>query len=271
MACQERKRAVQGKAIIRRLGTERKARRRSRGLFFESLEDRRLLTTFTWIGAGGDGNWGTTANWSDGVAPTGSTHTLIFSTANVTGTHTRTNNDIAGLTDITVQVTDSSTTANFTLAGNDLGLSAVGLSHTSGAVADNTTVSLGLTGAGGIVTSAGSGRLTLSGASSYGGGTSVNAGQVNVQNGSALGTGAVAVAGGAVLELQNNITVTGVPLTLSPSQPGRHPAEHQRRQRLDRIGQHGATQLHQRRRGQPDPQRHGDGGRAIRERRRRHA
>ena len=118
-----------------------------------------------------------------------------------------------------MQVTDSSTTANFTLAGNDLGLSAVGLSRANGAAADNTTVSLGLTGAGGIVTSAGSGRLTLTGASSYGGGTNVNVGQVNVQNGSAFGTGRWSVAGGAVLELQNNITVAGVPLTLSPSSP----------------------------------------------------
>ncbi|NLF72355.1 MAG: hypothetical protein GX575_25245, partial [Candidatus Anammoximicrobium sp.] len=70
------------------------------------------------------------------------------------------------------------------------------------------------------LTKTGTGRLMLTGASSYTGGTTVDAGQVNLQNGAALGTGAVSVAGGATLELENNITVAGQALTLSPSSSG---------------------------------------------------
>ena len=63
----------------------------------------------------------------------------------------------------------------------------------------------------------GSGILTLSGANSYSGTTSVNAGVVNIQNNTALGTGAggTTVAAGAALQMQGGITVTGEALTLN--------------------------------------------------------
>ncbi|HPM84374.1 MAG TPA: autotransporter-associated beta strand repeat-containing protein, partial [Candidatus Anammoximicrobium sp.] len=99
------------------------------------------------------------------------------------------------------------TGGNVNLGGNRL---------TVGALGTSTTYAGAISG-GGALTKTGSGRLTLTGTSSYSGGTAVDVGQVNIQNGAAVGTGAVTVVGGATLELQNNITVTGVPVTVTSS------------------------------------------------------
>src|SRR5262249_28439857 len=61
------------------------------------------------------------------------------------------------------------------------------------------------------------GTVTLSGANTWTGTTTVNAGVLNLQNGAALGTGGTTVAAGAALQLQGNITVDSEPLTLSGS------------------------------------------------------
>jgi hypothetical protein len=51
----------------------------------------------------------------------------------VTGPHYSTNNNISGLTNITIQIVDNNSTdgADFTLSGNGVGLSAAGLTHTT--------------------------------------------------------------------------------------------------------------------------------------------
>jgi autotransporter-associated beta strand protein len=66
------------------------------------------------------------------------------------------------------------------------------------------------------LTKAGGGKLVLSGANSYGGGTSILAGIVNVQNSSALGSGvgATTVADGASIEFQEGVTIPNQHLTL---------------------------------------------------------
>jgi fibronectin-binding autotransporter adhesin len=78
--------------------------------------------------------------------------------------------------------------------------------------ATNTTFSGVLTDSGGYgtVVKQGTGTLTLSGANTYTGPTTINAGALNLQNSSALGTSTYGntVASGAALQLQNNITVT---------------------------------------------------------------
>ncbi|MCL4204889.1 MAG: autotransporter-associated beta strand repeat-containing protein, partial [Pirellulaceae bacterium] len=188
----------------------RRIRRRTRLLQLEPLEARHLLAIFTWIGAGDDGNWNTTGNWSGGAAPSGTTHTLVFNTGNVTGAQYSTNNDIPDLTDITIQVLDGSTAAgaNFTLAGNEVGLSAAGLSNATGAAADTTLISLNLSGPGGI-TSSGPGRLTLTGSNSFDGVVTVSGGGfLRVNNTSALGSTAAGVI------LQNSSTSGGQGTTL---------------------------------------------------------
>ncbi len=119
-------------------------------------------------------------------------------------------------------------TGAITLSGNTTVQSDAGLLTFSGSITNNTRT-LTVTGAGdttisgvlgngsGGITKTGTGTLTLSGANTYTGGTTISAGVVNIQNNSALGTTGTGttVAAGAALQLQNNITVTGEPLTLN--------------------------------------------------------
>ncbi|QWD79425.1 autotransporter-associated beta strand repeat-containing protein [Polynucleobacter sp. MWH-Spelu-300-X4] len=87
--------------------------------------------------------------------------------------------------------------------------------------ANNTTISGVISGNGGALVKRGSGSLTLSGANTYTGTTSVNAGRLIATNSSALGTtaGGTTVAAGATLDLQNvaigaeQITLAGGTLT----------------------------------------------------------
>ncbi|MDM0010534.1 autotransporter-associated beta strand repeat-containing protein [Variovorax sp. J22G73] len=72
---------------------------------------------------------------------------------------------------------------------------------TLGGLGNNDTLSGSIGGAGGSIVKVGAGKLTLTGASSYTGGTTVNAGTLSVNNisGSATGSGAVLVQSGATL------------------------------------------------------------------------
>ncbi|WP_395753590.1 autotransporter-associated beta strand repeat-containing protein [Prosthecobacter sp.] len=72
-------------------------------------------------------------------------------------------------------------------------------------------------GAGGSLTKSDTGTLTLTGANSYTGATTVSAGVLNIQNATALGTTAAgtSVASGAALEMQGGITVGNESLTLN--------------------------------------------------------
>jgi autotransporter-associated beta strand protein len=62
----------------------------------------------------------------------------------------------------------------------------------------------------------GSGTLTLTGANTYTGATTLSAGVINIRNATALGTtaGGITVASDAALELQGGITVGAEALTL---------------------------------------------------------
>jgi autotransporter-associated beta strand protein len=80
-------------------------------------------------------------------------------------------------------------------------------------LASDLTVSSSISG--GTLVKQGAGILTLSSANTYTGGTTINAGVLNIQNSAALSTGATTVASGAALQMQGGITVTGVALTLN--------------------------------------------------------
>jgi len=96
-------------------------------------------------------------------------------------------------------------TYTFTVGNNDAGGTFSGLiKNTSGTVA---------------LVKTGTGTLTLSGANTYKGLTTVSAGVLNIQNAAATGTtaGGVSIADGAALEIQGDVSVGAEALTLNGS------------------------------------------------------
>ncbi len=105
-------------------------------------------------------------------------------------------------------------------AGTIDNISAAAFTLTTGGANTSTTFSgvIQDTGAGALaLTKNGTGTLTLSGANTYDGATTISVGALNAQSNTALGnaTAGTSVTSGAALELQNNITITGEALTLN--------------------------------------------------------
>ena len=85
------------------------------------------------------------------------------------------------------------------------------------------TLSGPLSGPGGV-TMSDSGTLTLAASNTFGGGTILSAGQINVNNASALGNGPLTIAGGTLgntsgiaITLSTNNARTGTPTSASPA------------------------------------------------------
>ena len=115
--------------------------------------------------------------------------------------------DLNGQSETVTAVNSASSSAAVKLGSGTLTINSFANSSFAGVVS----------GTGSLVKS-GADTLTLSGANTYSGGTTISAGVLNIQNNSALGanTAATTVSGsGAALQLQNNITVTGQTLTLN--------------------------------------------------------
>ena len=197
--------------------------------------------SYTWTGGGADNNMLTSGNWNSGI-PSDWADILTFATG---GTRANSNNGAERSAQV---IFDTDT--NFTIgsSGGVLGIgnitpSSDGITadpadanysptYTISApvvlydsqtwtVSNNGTgkTTLAVSGAigqnGGVfnLTKAGTGTLTLSGANTYSGGTTISAGILNIQNDSALGSGSVSVASGATLQLQGGIAPSvGLPL-----------------------------------------------------------
>ena len=214
--------------------------RQQRKLKLELLESRNLLATFSW-NVDADGNWNDAANWSlvsgalgvgypnavDDVAqfpavitanrvvtiPTG----VNVKAGTVSFDETNASYQIAGLGTLTLDVTSGN--AAISLAGTNSvshTISAkVSLSDTaqvtnnSSSVVNAIIISGAVSGAGGVI-KAGTQPLTLSGGNSYGGSTTINAGQLSVFGGSAIPDSSavtLANASGASLDLQANESI----------------------------------------------------------------
>ncbi|MBU3666300.1 MAG: hypothetical protein FGM15_10570 [Chthoniobacterales bacterium] len=76
-------------------------------------------TSYTWTGGGSDNNWGTGANWSGGIAPSGDTgnNVLVFAGS----TRTNANNNLGNWSLGMGQLQFASGAASFTLSGDNFG------------------------------------------------------------------------------------------------------------------------------------------------------
>ncbi len=184
----------------------------------------------TWTGAV-NGNWSNGGNWSGGTAPNAGDNLIFPSGAsNLSNTNDLPQNTIFN------SITLSG--SGYTLGGNDIvlgpGLAGITDSVSSGGntislnirldatrniwitnSGESLTISGMIGGAGGF-NKEGVGKLVLSGANTYAGTTTINAGVVNLRNNTALGTIAAgtAVVGASALELQDGIAVGYEALTL---------------------------------------------------------
>jgi autotransporter-associated beta strand repeat/autotransporter-associated beta strand repeat len=201
----------------------------------------------TWTGGGADINWSTTANWQSGIVPVNN-DTIIFNSSSIarlnntnnlagltgvsiqitnpgTGPVIISGNGLSiggvgyGAVDMGAATQDLTINTGLTIGyaeswnvntGRTLMLNGTVLNSsydfTIGG-SGNTIISGVYSGAGNIAET-GSGNLTLSGANTFGGTTTLNSGTLNINNPSALGTGPFSINGGSI------DNTSGSPVTL---------------------------------------------------------
>ena len=218
--------------LLRGLGRTSKKERRKlksrmpRGLKFESVEQRQLLSSVAiWTGAGTTNNFSTAANWQGNVVPQAGAQLIFQGTA-----RTSPNNNLAAGTSFASIEFEGS---GFNLKGNSITL---GSNNTPGTITVDSTasaaaISLNLqlagttsvtinggpltvsgnmsdaTGSSGSLSESG-GTLTLSGTNTYSGSTAINAGKLVASGTTALSSNSALIVGaGAALSLSSNETV----------------------------------------------------------------
>ncbi len=193
---------------------------------------------FTWDGGGTDSFWLTDANWNpDGAPPSDGTATLVFSgnTRAVTTNNYTADTVFAG---ISLANNKTNNLSSFTLAGNRLvlGSTLTTTASSPGTLSDTLALSLllnaartvtvnsahnlaisgviGETGGSQSFTKTGSGELTLNGANTYSGKTSLNSGRVYYNSISNVGAvasalGAPSTAENGIIDVNARMTYTG--------------------------------------------------------------
>lgn len=172
--------------------------------------------TLTWLSAPAGANWGTAGNWDAGFAPAAYDYLFFGSSSELFP-----NLETAYSVD---SVTFNSDAVPYTVGGGTLTLTGGGVTNNSAypqtfntpvAVTaaqtidtEGSDVTLGgaVSGAGSL-TKAGNYVLNLSAANSYSGGTTLNAGQLNLNASSALGTGLFTIVGGTLDNLNSDVTL----------------------------------------------------------------
>jgi autotransporter-associated beta strand protein len=205
--------------------------------------------SFTWTGNGGNANWSTATNWSLAIAPNSANTTdLHFAGSNNTGTLlVPLNQNIATPFQLNNLFFDNAA-GSFFLGGGDLAFTGAANTVTQNsssaqnianniAASTNSTVTLSLTGGGSgmvtltgsinagagnrdyAITKTGTSTFSLTGASNYGGATTVSGGVLNIRSATALGStsSGTTVANGAALQIQGGIAVGTEALTLNGS------------------------------------------------------
>ena len=122
----------------------RRRRRRSKSIHelrlqCEALEQRVVLSTFTWTGNGANANWSTGTNWQGGVSPS-SGSILVFGTGVSQLTNT---DDISGLS-----VAEIELSGGYSISGNSINLTGsggVGIDNQTAANSFNNPIALAQT------------------------------------------------------------------------------------------------------------------------------
>ena len=157
----------------------------------------------------GNGTWGTDSFWSiDGTSlspwVSGNTATFLGQTTAVNDTITLGSNQtiVGGL-----NFGSATTSGNWTFSGSDLSMSA----NSTFTVNAGSTAAIGnvITGAFSL-TKAGTGNLTLTGANTYAGRTTVSAGTLTLASGASLGAALLTVSVGATMAINGSSTVSNL-------------------------------------------------------------
>lgn len=194
--------------------------------------------TENWSGATG-GLWGTNTNWSASATPDLTYDLTILGPSDVAGALTINIDAAAAANSINFTDTAAVTLNNTTSGANQtLTLGAGGLTVGTGAVTigsatanQNVNIALGASqiwnidtggltasnvisdgGSGFGITKSGAGALTLNGANTYRGGTTLDAGTINFSNNASFGTGSITSNGGTLkgaATTANNLVVNG--------------------------------------------------------------
>ena len=157
------------------------------------------------------------------ILASGTTVRINNATALGTGTFTINGGTIDNTTAGAITLSNNNAQAwngNFTFTGTqslNLGTGAVtlGASRTVTVSANNLTVGGVVSGSGFSLTKAGTGTLTLSGANTYSGGTTLSAGTLNINNASALGTGTFTIGSNSTID---NTTAGAITLSTNNAQ-----------------------------------------------------
>ncbi len=166
-------------------------------------------TTYTWnTAATGTIAWGTPADWTGGSTYPGSS-TGIFDTATFSTLFIPTAPINLTLGTIYLNAINFNQTNNafaYTLSAGTINLG--GTTPTITVKTAGVTEVINSVIAGTTLTKAGAGALTLSGANTYSGGTTLSAGELNINSNSAIGTGALAIAAGTTIDNTSSLLVT---------------------------------------------------------------
>ncbi|HYG74282.1 MAG TPA: autotransporter-associated beta strand repeat-containing protein [Planctomycetota bacterium] len=211
-------------------------------------------TTRFWSGAGGNGNWSTSANWVGNVGPSNGDAVMFDSSA--TGNRLNGNQDIPGLSLASLEFASDLPGAVTINLSQGLTVGSTGtLNNSNHAITLNGSMSVGapttitndgtatftvganinlgastltlsgtgnisltgiLSGGGGVVKN-GNGKASLSGANTFSGSLNIDGGTLAAQSNDALGDviATTFVSAGATLELMGNISIGAEPLNLN--------------------------------------------------------
>jgi autotransporter-associated beta strand protein len=174
---------------------------------FNGVQIEVTVTSGTWTNPAG-GQWGTAGNWLTDIVATGTGSTADFNTLNITADTTVDLDSARTIGNLVFGDTDTSSAAGWTLTGNTLTLAGSTPTITVNSLGGTKTVEISapVTGAAGL-TKAGTGTLTLTGANSYAGDTTITVGTLQIGDGDTngtLGSGAVTIESGAFLTINRS-------------------------------------------------------------------